>query len=713
MKVYQLIYTSVQHSLSDNVLDLTNQSGLRVYSCSQGITKDNIGEILKFSSYRLPKNDKTVYSEIVGDPKVPDMFPKTFRTLHLSDGRYAAIQVVFSGVDFQGKPGNFFAHALVFDEVDDNFFPEQYFNSKAFKTYLTTKEAERELVHYLPALDDLKPEDSTENDIISFIKEHKKEVSYLINKALEVLISDDVKNICIASESEEQTEKYLLALKWMLPRDISYHTGISTYNVYIPSDKQKQIVFNGTVKGKNNITKQAVETRTTCLYIDMDKTDFSKTEESPLLKMSVEELRRQYAKYKFSTVTQLLDWVSTQQNVTEAGMGAKLLHFKTSAGDEAFKIRVSELYEHINDADMNNVRFELSKAAYDNISLFPEKSREITEQYIGQCVDKLCAGENYDIYDLFADGVDNLEQAQQIKKKVPEYMLKIKENYDNIGEKNKYIFLILLARIKHESGGGTWKEFFGDNKEYLTIFTEMSSMIITGYGADAFSPPSVWTEDDMDEMAAYFDSSTQDDRIKESCLKYIYRRSETDWKKYGIILTSHKKTKGEQESDMRKIKRMLTKVGYIPYRRNTYDDLRHDVENDMYNSTSPLLLSRLLDTYYEWKYSYGNQAQSEKKAQELKKLILEMKRTEKTCYDFIFPKLGLEIIEAHGHYHEQIINTETMPESFWNWFVIGFENSEGDDDKIINYVRIYQANKRKLLRMPAGKYLREYFKNME
>ena len=81
MKVYQLIYTSVQHSLSDNVLDLTNQSGLRVYSCSQGITKDNIGEILKFSSYRLPKNDKTVYS----------------------------------GVDFQGKPGNFFAHALVFD----------------------------------------------------------------------------------------------------------------------------------------------------------------------------------------------------------------------------------------------------------------------------------------------------------------------------------------------------------------------------------------------------------------------------------------------------------------------------------------------------------------------------------------------------------------------------------------------------------------------
>lgn len=55
MKVYQLIYTSVQHSLSDPELGLVNQSGLRVFSCTQGLTKQNIDETIRFATYRLPE----------------------------------------------------------------------------------------------------------------------------------------------------------------------------------------------------------------------------------------------------------------------------------------------------------------------------------------------------------------------------------------------------------------------------------------------------------------------------------------------------------------------------------------------------------------------------------------------------------------------------------------------------------------------------------
>ena len=72
--------------------------------------------------------------------------------------------------------------------------------------------------------------------------------------------------------------------------------------------------------------------------------------------------------------------------------------------------------------------------------------------------------------------------------------------------------------------------------------------------------------------------------------------------------------------------------------------------------------------------------------------------------------LGLEIAESSGHFHEKIINTETMPPSFWNWFVIGFERSEGNDDKILNYTRIFEANKRKLLRMSEGKHVINAFR---
>ena len=188
---------------------------------------------------------------------------------------------------------------------------------------------------------------------------------------------------------------------------------------------------------------------------------------------------------------------------------------------------------------------------------------------------------------------------------------RIKANIDSIGEKNSYIFLILLSRIKHESETETWKELFDSDKERISVFLKLASIIITGYGINAFSPPSVWTQDDLDEAVAYFDSSTQDDGLKESCLKYIYMRDDTDWEKYGITLTSHKKTQGEQESDMRKIKRMLTKVGYIPYQRNNYLSLRGEVAQDINSSLSPLLLSRLLDAYYQWKRSYGNQNLSE------------------------------------------------------------------------------------------------------
>ena len=64
MKVYQLIYTSVQHSLSDPELGLVNQSGLRVFSCTQGLTKQNIDETIRFATYRLPKNNEIKYTPV-------------------------------------------------------------------------------------------------------------------------------------------------------------------------------------------------------------------------------------------------------------------------------------------------------------------------------------------------------------------------------------------------------------------------------------------------------------------------------------------------------------------------------------------------------------------------------------------------------------------------------------------------------------------------
>ena len=179
-----MIYTSVKHSIADPDLGLVNQKGQRIYSCSQGLTRENIAELMRFSSYRLPKDNTIKYSKEYGDPSVPQMFPKVFRTLRLADGRFAAIQSVYAGYDVDGEEGNFFAHALVFDEIDDNFFPEQFFGSEQFRTYLTKAEQESELVKYLPVIENPPLPDGINEEIETFIKLHKKELTYLVNHAV-------------------------------------------------------------------------------------------------------------------------------------------------------------------------------------------------------------------------------------------------------------------------------------------------------------------------------------------------------------------------------------------------------------------------------------------------------------------------------------------------------------------------------------------------
>jgi len=714
VKIYQLIYTSVQHSLSDTSLGLENQPGMRVWSCSQGITKDNISEIIKFANYRLPKNNDVVFSEIIGDPEVPSLFPKIFRTIHLADGRYAAIQSVFAGVDHQSQPRNFFAHALVFDEIDEGFLPESYCGSELFKTHLTTEEAEKQLVHYLPIIEVAETDDKNEGKVREFIDTHKGELSYLIDKAMMVLKSDTITHICISTKSEELTCKYLVALKYMLPRELEYHTGISTYNVYIPSDKQNQIIFNGTIEGKNNITQEAVLTRTNCIYIDMEKLNVADDELSPLFDFGLSELRSEYAKYNFRNAQALEDWLDTKKDEGQPGMGARLLKLKASGGNDAFVTRALELYEKLSEDAMKNVRFEICKVMYDNCSLFGKELKGITDKYITMCLTKLCNGEAYEIEDFLPKGPSAKQQAQFFKNRMADYMEIIRTNFDTIGHKNKYVLITLFAQIKHEVGDKSWHEFFKERKQYLILFTELASVIITGYGANAFSPPSVWTDEELHEAVAYFDSSTQDDKIKQSCLKYVYFHEEVDWELYGVMLTKHKKTRGEEIKDMQRLKRMLSRVGYIPFTRGSYMDLRAEVTSDMLDSASPLLLSRLLYAYYQWRGTYGNQAKAQDRAERVRALLLEMRRTQESCYNYIVPKLAIEIVEAPGHYHELMVSADTMPVSFWNWFLIGYSRCREQDDKILNYTHVYHGSRAGLMKLPnLRKRMKMAFKNVE
>ena len=134
---------------------------------------------------------------------------------------------------------------------------------------------------------------------------------------------------------------------------------------------------------------------------------------------------------------------------------------------------------------------------------------------------------------------------------------------------------------------------------------------------------------------------------------------------------------------------------------------------DVEDNPSPLLISRLLSAFYTWQGAYGEQREAKKYAERIRKLILEMREKEPQCYNYMIPKLAIEIIESQGHYHELMINTETMPDSFWNWFLIGAKRSRRNDKKLLSYIRIYEANKIKLGRLEIKSALRKEFKDDE
>ena len=708
MKIYQLIYTSVKHSLSDSSKGLTNQPGLRVYSCSEGVTRENIQEILRFSLYRMPKKSAVSYSDKPCDPSVPELFPKIFRTLKLADGRYAAVQIVYSGMDFKGDRGNYYAHALIFDEVSEDFFPEQYYNSPLFTTHLTESQIENGLVKYLPEADEIR-DNTLDTRVLRFISTHKQQVEYLVDAALKLFTDDEIRNICVATNSEEMSAMYLLAIKYLLPRDISRYTGISTYNVYLPSDKQYNIVLHGTVNGDNNITTELTKARTSCMYIDMETANFYTERELPIFKMDFDTLRKRYAESCITSVSGFLDWCGTYTHETETGIGGRLLKLQQSAGDAALKTRLGEIYSVMDDDAHKDVRFELAKILYDNSEKLPSKEKEITTNFIYRCIRNMCKGEEYPI----SDNCDNMTgtQAEIIAENIRGLLSPIYENYDSLTEFNKKSLVEFFAILKHAANKDTWRELFLNDDDMLTTFVSLAAeQSIKGRGIDMFAFPKNWNDEDLSELVAYVHAAAADDIIKRGCLKYILTYRDEDWASYGVSINEINKTAEEQKDDLQRVRRMLKKVGYLPFERATYEHLRTDVRADISDSIYPLLLSRVLNAYYNWRAAAGRQTIAHERAVALSGLLMELREKEPYVYDFIIPKFAIEVVEAPGHYHEIIVNPDTMPESFWNWVIIGYNKCKPDDSKLLIYHRIYLSNKDALSAMPIGGYINEVFR---
>lgn len=115
MQAFQVHYTSCRYGQS-------GFAGFQVRSASEGISAGEIDEVVKHSSYR--------HSLIVAGG---DAFPVARRFYRLSSGRIALTQVVYTGTDYSGREGNFFAHTLILADEAAKFRPADCFSWGGWK----------------------------------------------------------------------------------------------------------------------------------------------------------------------------------------------------------------------------------------------------------------------------------------------------------------------------------------------------------------------------------------------------------------------------------------------------------------------------------------------------------------------------------------------------------------------------------------------------
>ena len=697
MKIYQLIYTAVKHSLSDPELDLSNQAGYRVYSCTEGLKAEEINEIIRFCGYRLPKNSEIKYSKTPFDPTIPDKFPKTFRTFKTDSGKHVAIQVVYSGCDFTGEDGNFFAHALVIEDAENGFRPEYLYNSSTYRKWLTQQETEAELVRYLPLLEGIEVDEEMLNKVDSFINNHKIQMSVILEQALGVFMGGDKTHICISAKNQEESDLYILGLKRILPDGLADRIGISTNNIFLPSAGQNKIVLNGTISGQNNISDDDIERRTNCVYIDAQRIETDGIKPMKLFEMSIEELYKSYEEFSIQTGKQLHLWLNSFERLYEEGVGARLEEIYNSIGEKLFKQRALSVYEKVNQNEFKQVKFEILDAMFAHIELFEDKKEEIATSLVMEGIQCICSGEPRNIEDVLRK--INKDIGQKIYSKL-EYIMKLFDP-EAIDEKIGTLLLRIFSILKSVVEKHSWREFFDDREDYMSDFLETcAKVMINDTSPVTFTVPPIWTDNDTGEVIALFDASTDDTYVKRACTKYIVENKGAVWSNYGITLHKQRKTHEEAENDIHKIRKLLTSVGYSPFQRTTYNDIKFDVMNEMSVSDNPILLVRLLYAFYKWQSSDGAEVKSEKYALKIAEMIMEMKETQRSLYNFVFPKLALEILDTVGLHHEIMINSETMDDNFWYWFSIGFKNVKNNEVIRANYERVAMANQVILVRFP-------------
>lgn len=220
MTVRQLFYTSCKKGLSSGM-------GFQTYSMSKGITDNERMEIESHCIYIPPSDLPTQPTK----EEINGLFPISFSSFRLEDGKYCISQTKYVGKDYSGRYGNYFCHVLVSDNAWE-FYPIELYGSSVFRDCLSEEEENVSEIDYLPEITEIPLGDIIDFDKMSdFLKgsggNRGKQFTRLLECAVKYTHS---KKRIIIADYKENIPYWIGAVCMSLPKKLALQFSFTTYS---------------------------------------------------------------------------------------------------------------------------------------------------------------------------------------------------------------------------------------------------------------------------------------------------------------------------------------------------------------------------------------------------------------------------------------------------------------------------------------------------
>ncbi len=222
MKALQLHYTSCRRGLSGS-------AGFQVRARSAGITPDEQREIERRGVYRPPRDAPAEASS----EAIARDFPVALRFYTLESGRRALTRSCYSGRDYSGRWGNYFAHTLVFEGGSvPPLWPIDYYEWPCWQSRLEPEADTDQEPPPLPAVDlgEIEPAESFQlEEIAEFLREGPGRVELLARMGRAVLLGLEDSRAVVVRDTPTNNPYWIAGIQKLFPPQHAVKLSYSSY----------------------------------------------------------------------------------------------------------------------------------------------------------------------------------------------------------------------------------------------------------------------------------------------------------------------------------------------------------------------------------------------------------------------------------------------------------------------------------------------------